>query len=941
MKQGSTDILSGTGKSEDIVGISPGSSTEVTFTIENIGTAELILKNPPVTISGDDASEFPQASVTQPEDSVIAAGRNTTFKVVFAPNSIGIKNATISIENDDFDESSYTFSITGKTNPIANFQTRIRSGLAGLIVEFQDQSQGEITAWEWDFNGDGITDNTEQNPTYRYNEAGQYSVQLKITGPGGNDNKFKPYYVTIMTSVENIIDSDSGNFSYANDIFATDIDGDSDMDIIASNGLTTNDITWWENNGFGSFPIGDGAKHTIAGSFQGGGSVTTNIFPADIDGDGDIDILAASYRISWWENVDMVDGPDPGTDPDPGTGNGTSWTENTFVADFRWAKFVYAADIDKDGDNDVICARNGETNWWENVNGDGSAWSEYTITGNNCNCFKFACSISVADLDADGDMDIVGTLGSSKELSWCENTEDINPVIWKDNWGFNIIDDEFDSDESSVVTADFNGDNNIDILAMSIDDNEMAWWENNGTGSFTKNTVDSDCGNNNTSASSLYASDLDKDGDIDIIGTSFSTMYGGGTAWWENINGTGNFSDKIIIDYYSTGSVFAADIDGDSSVDIIGSGNYSEKITWWNMKPEWLKVSLSDDFNSASSVYSIDIDGDSYKDILASAWADDRVEWWKNDGNGSFNKQPTVGLYFSRPCTVYAADIDSDGDMDLFGAGEWYGISWWENIDGYGIIWIEHIFSDLTSPCSVHIGDLNGDGRLDIIGSAHGPGDIGWWKNDGTLPDDGTPWDYEENKPEGGPLHIKTAFIDNDDYLDIVFSHNTGGIELWKNVDGSGTLASGSFHDITSDYTFIDIIDIDEDGDVDVLAADSNNGKTAWWENDGTLPDDGTPWNEHVIDADFTSATAVFAADIDYDGDLDIVGAGDKNIVWWKNTNGEATSWKRYTITNDFDGASSVFAVDTDDDGDLDVIATASTDNEIAIFENNLIDWGQ
>ena len=64
-------------------------------------------------------------------------------------------------------------------------------------VQFSDQSTGEITSWAWDFNGDGIIDSTEQNPTYVYRRDGLYSVTLTIAGPYCEDTLTKTRYIEI------------------------------------------------------------------------------------------------------------------------------------------------------------------------------------------------------------------------------------------------------------------------------------------------------------------------------------------------------------------------------------------------------------------------------------------------------------------------------------------------------------------------------------------------------------------------------------------------------------------------------------------------------------------------------------------------------------------------------------------------------------------------
>ena len=87
-----------------------------------------------------------------------------------------------------------------------------------------------------------------------------------------------------------------GNYNGAADVFAVDLDGDGDMDILGAASLA-DDITWWANDGSENF-----TKVNIDSSFDGARAVHA----ADVDGDGDLDVLGAGDgakdKIAWWEN---------------------------------------------------------------------------------------------------------------------------------------------------------------------------------------------------------------------------------------------------------------------------------------------------------------------------------------------------------------------------------------------------------------------------------------------------------------------------------------------------------------------------------------------------------------------------------------------------------------------------------------------------------------
>jgi hypothetical protein len=63
------------------------------------------------------------------------------------------------------------------------------------LVAFQDESEGQITSWKWDF-GDG-TDSSDQYPIHQYKKAGQYVIVLYIEGPAGKSRLSKIWDVVI------------------------------------------------------------------------------------------------------------------------------------------------------------------------------------------------------------------------------------------------------------------------------------------------------------------------------------------------------------------------------------------------------------------------------------------------------------------------------------------------------------------------------------------------------------------------------------------------------------------------------------------------------------------------------------------------------------------------------------------------------------------------
>ena len=93
---------------------------------------------------------------------------------------------------------SKTISVAAPQAPVANFSASPTLGTVPLAVTFANSS-ANATAYSWDFNGDGTTDSTVQNPSYTYTAAGTYTVSLTAEGPGGTTTKTQTGYITVSS----------------------------------------------------------------------------------------------------------------------------------------------------------------------------------------------------------------------------------------------------------------------------------------------------------------------------------------------------------------------------------------------------------------------------------------------------------------------------------------------------------------------------------------------------------------------------------------------------------------------------------------------------------------------------------------------------------------------------------------------------------------------
>ena len=130
------------------------------------------------------------------------------------------------------------------------------------------------------------------------------------------------------------------------------------------------------------------------------------------------------------------------------------------------------------------------------------------------------------------------------------------------------------------------------------------------------------------------------------------------------------------------------------------------------------------------------------------------------------------------------------------------------------------------------------------------------------------------------------------------------------------------------------LADMDSDGDLDIVVSSSKDNTVAWFENDGAA----NPGFSHAnIATNARGGADVVVADMDADGDLDIVSAssGDNTIAWYENDGAANPTWSSEDIATSANGAYSVDVADMDGDGDLDIVSASDTDNTIAWYEHD------
>ena len=347
------------------------------------------------------------------------------------------------------------------------------------------------------------------------------------------------------------------------DVVSVDFDGDGDMDILAGTN-PGNSIRWYENAGTQELF----EMHIISEEVDKLGQVTAS----DIDNDGDIDVLSASLndnKVAWYEN----------------DGSGSFSQQKIISTDVINANDVLASDMDGDGDKDIIVGyflNNNTFSWFENI-GDQTFAEERLINDSNFGSYS---DISVSDLDNDGDQDVIITayLNSRFKLIWHENDgsggfsdEILINAHTIPTWG-----------ETDVIPAYINGDENIDLLfgftyhqdiQSDFNNDVLQWLEPNGFNEQESKPITIASSTELYSLSHIEVSDLDGDGDNDVIYSSLTGPDNGLVSWSEN-DGKGNFSSPQLIskELVWPTSIYTADMDGDGDLDVITEYGRDAKI---------------------------------------------------------------------------------------------------------------------------------------------------------------------------------------------------------------------------------------------------------------------------------------------------------------------------------------------------------------------------
>jgi uncharacterized protein YuzB (UPF0349 family) len=564
-------------------------------------------------------------------------------------------------------------------------------------------------------------------------------------GDNSTDNGGDAYENTGTASSPTWTNKDAWDLPYTGaspnpfqDATFADLDNDGDHDVLIGGGSGI--CHAYENTGSTSSPTWTNKDAWDVPDITSANMTSPSL--VDIDNDGDYDVIVGHSRV---DNRGVTVFENTGSSSSP------TWTINSnWVGNIKEGR-IETADLDNDGDYDLISGYRG----YENVGSISSPVWRYNplweVADSN---LPTSVSVAIADLDNDGDVDMLAgydayenspslersLFASNDGLVGIKNTDPIKEL--------DIIGDALISGNIHASTAKFNG-----LYSSQLGTSTLAHFKNN----FSQ-------GGGLIFDSSINKSSLN----LRPIG-SFEIKQKTDVNWTETATSEWNLPNLGAYNYFGF-----ADLDNDGDLDLVNgyqayenTGTVSNPI--WTSNPRWNTAETT--YGYSRPVFAdLDNDGDYDNFVLNLAY--------ENTGtasNPTWTNKDTWDIPFADQ--VAFADLDNDGDYDVLAGNDAY-----ENTgSASNPVWTDKNDWNLPiSGTSPVFADLDNDGDYDVIldtnayentGSASNP--VWTDKND---------WDPPVSAGNAPTL----ADLDNDGDYDLITSP-TWEVVAFKNTGNQGT----------------------------------------------------------------------------------------------------------------------------------------------------------
>lgn len=636
-----------------------------------------------------------------------------------------------------------------------------------------------------------------------------------------------------------LIDEDTEYIEAGGDF--ADIDGDGDLDIVqGGDWRTLKEVWWWENPAPDFDPDNPWKRYWVKNSDLGGKAHHDQIF-GDFDGDGREELVFWNTNVCKLFIAEIPE--DPKTSP--------AWDLH-LITQFEipeHAKYEGLAkgDIDLDGKTDIV----GGGHWFKHI--EGHKFEVLPIDP-----AYFGSRSAVGDIIKGGYPEVV--------LSSGDHTNSLNLYEFDGtNWKKTILIDEVINGHTLQV-GDIDGDGKLDIFCAEM----AAWWiyrrdnakgwilYGNDKGDFVKTVFSKGICHHESKIG-----DLDADGDIDILGKPFF-MNGAPLEIWLN-TGTIKISKAEItknsipiifrphkIDGpteqwygpFSEGSaVFDADNDG--ILDIVAGAH-------WYKGPDFVKqaafrdIKTEGEFVSNGCDHPYDVNRDGRTDVISNGWfGDQNIYWYQNSGTSGDKWEKHLLIESKDTEFTFFEDVDGDGDPDIIPC-HWYtdpmaDLCWYENDEGE---FTKHLIHREVERHGIGLGDINGDGRKDVITVK------GWFEAPKDYKNGEWRWHPELSiESDAASLPMVVFDVNDDGRNDVIYGEAHAYGLYWIEQKADDEWERHTIDESWSQVHHLVLYDIDEDMEIELVTGKRLRGHA------GKDPGSSDPLGIYYYDIDHENQT--------------------------------------------------------------------------------------